>query len=97
MSFADIRIIAILVIFISLYGVFNVLYVSNEVTQSGSFSSNNSNAYDHPDTGDFWTTMNSMAAVNTTVPELAFLNATIFLAFSAIVVFLGLRFLRGTG
>lgn len=96
MSFSDIRIVAILVLFVGLYAFFNFLYASSEQNQD-TFVGNSTNTYNTPASSGFWTTINNIAQFNTKTPEIAFLNTTIFLTFSAIVVFLGLRFFRGTG
>lgn len=96
MSFADIRIVAVALILAVTYGTFlflnanagQVEYTTDEI---------NTTQYDTPDSGSFFSSLRSITTLQEDNPEIFFINTILFGVISFLLVFVGLRFLRGTG
>ena len=101
MSFADIRIVLIAFILFITYGTFLFMNASESNIEGGvevgASSMANSTQFDTPDSGSFMGTLTTIGNMNTEQPELFFINSILFGGIAFILVFIGLRFLRGTG
>lgn len=97
MSFADIRIIAIALILTVTYSIF--LFLNASVPNAESYEAGKINASDYttPEASSFWDTVDKIGFMQIQNPELFFINFMLFSTISFLLVFVGLRFLRGTG
>jgi hypothetical protein len=94
MSDVDMRIVAIALIFSITYGTF--LYMNmNEEQTSISAGSVNSTEYNTPDSSGFFDTLNSLGQMQDSHPEIFFINTMLFGVIAVLLIFVGLRFLRG--
>jgi len=101
MSFADLRVVMVAFILFITYSTFLFMNASESgVVNSagvGAASFGNTTQYNTPDSGSFFDTLGTIGEMNTSTPELFFINTILFGAIAFILVFVGLRFLRGTG
>lgn len=101
MSFADLRVVMVAFILFITYSTFLFMNANESgVVNSagvGAASFGNTTAYNTPDSSSFFGTLSTISAMNTNTPELFFINSILFGGIAFIVVFIGLRFLRGTG
>lgn len=96
MAGADIKIVAIALIIFVTYGVFLYLNASAEETIISSQNINSSD-YTTPESTGFWATVTEIGQMNIDNPEIFFINSILFGTIAFLLVFVGLRFLRGTG
>lgn len=96
MAEVDVRIVAIAVLMFVTYGTFLYLNANadQEEVESGSV---NATQFDTPDSGGFFSTLAEIGQMNTEYPEIFFINTMLFGTVAFLLVFVGLRFLRGTG
>jgi len=102
MSFADLRVVMVAFILFVTYSTFLFMNASesgvvNEVGVNSFAGFGNTTKYNDPDAGGFFGTLTTIGEMNTNTPELFFINSILFGAIAFILVFVGLRFLRGTG
>lgn len=95
MSFADLRIVAIVVILASTYGIFNFLY-SSAANEEQAVNMPDIN-YTEPASNDFFSTLDNIRKMNVENPEIFFVNSILFTVIGFLIIFVGLRYLRGTG
>lgn len=95
MSFADIRIMAIVVILAATYGIFIYMYSSANVEEQNVNMPDIN--YTSPESNDFFSTLDNIRKMNVENPEIFFVNSILFTAIGFMIVFIGLRYLRGTG
>lgn len=93
---ADLRIVAIAFILASTYGTFMYFYSSQPAGDSNSPALPGQN-YTAPESMSFFSTLKNMIALNIDNPELFFVNSILFGTLAFLVVFVFLRYLRGTG
>lgn len=96
MGDADVHFVAIVVLLASTYGVFTYLY-SSQPAESSSSSDLPGQNYTAPESSSFFGTLKNMIALNMENPELFFVNSILFGTLAFLVVFIFLRYLRGTG
>lgn len=96
MSFSDLRIAAIAIILFLTYGTFLYLNASAEQTEL-SASVTNVSEFNTPDSVSFFDVLTEIGHMNTQYPEIFFLNTMLFGTIGFLLVFVGLRYLRGTG
>ena len=96
MAEADIKIVIIAVVLAVTYGTF--LYLNAAANQTDfSVGGVNASQYDTPDSGSFFDTLSEIGSISVDSPELFFINTILFGTIAFILVFIGLRFLRGVG
>lgn len=96
MSFSDLRIAAIAIIIFFTYGTF--LYLNANATQNQlNATVTNSSEFNTPDSTSFFNTLDEIGDMNTQYPEIFFINTMLFGTIAFLLVFVGLRYLRGTG
>lgn len=95
MSFADIRIMAIVVILAATYGTWIFMYSSANVEEQH-INMPDVN-YTSPEASGFFSTLDNIRKINVDNPEIFFVNSILFTTIGFMVVFIGLRYLRGTG
>jgi len=95
MSYADLRIVAIAVILASTYGIFMYFYSSQPA--EGNTPLLPGQNYTAPESSSFFSTLKNMVALNMENPELFFVNSILFGTLGFLIVFIFLRYLRGTG
>jgi hypothetical protein len=107
-SYADIRIVAIVLLLSASYGVFNYLFWQDprgsdlppQFTRQGQFQAGlnqslpNSSGYSTTPSFSFLDSVRNMIAFNIQYPQLAFLNIIWFGTFGALITFVILRFAR---
>ena len=96
MSFADIRIVAIVLVLASTYGIWLFEY-SSQTTSSIQNPGMPGQNYTEPSSSSFFGTINNAVKINVQNPEIFFINSILFITLALLVVFVGLRYLRGTG
>lgn len=96
MSFTDVRIVAIALILAVTYGTFLFFNAQAEQTDYSS-KIENSTQYETPDSGNFFTQLESIGQMQDDHPEIFFINSMVFGVVAFLLVFVGLRFIRGTG
>ena len=95
MSFVDVRIIAIVVILSATYGTWFFMYSSANIEeQKVNMPDIN---YTSPASYDFFSVLDEMRSMSVENPEIFFVNSILFTAIGFLIVFVGLRYLRGTG
>lgn len=97
MADSDIKIVAISVLIAVTYGTFLFL---NSSAGSDTFNPGgklNSSAYNTPDSKDFVEQVETLKKTNVDIPEIFFINTILFGTIAFLLVFVGLRFLRGSG
>lgn len=94
-SFADVRIIFIILILFSTYAFFNVLYSTEEQSEYTQIKYNET--YNTPQSNDFFKIIDTAISFQFDNPELFFMNIILFGSIGVIITFIGLRFLRGQG
>jgi len=96
MSYADLRIVGIAFILASTYGTFMYFYTS-QPAEGSSIPSLPGQNYTAPESSSFFSTLKNMVALNMENPELFFVNSILFGTLGFLIVFIFLRYLRGTG
>jgi hypothetical protein len=97
MGDADLKIVAIAIILFVTYGTFLYLNASANVAPSITVSGINGTDYTTPTTGSFWDTITEVGSMQDNHPEIFFINTILFGTIAFLLLFVGLRFLRGTG
>lgn len=95
MSYADILIVTIIVVFATTYGVFNYMYAQGSIEDKA--LENPGMNYTSPNSDSFFNTVDEVRQINVDNPEIWFVNSILFSVMGFLVVFLILRFARGTG
>ena len=96
MSGSDIRIVAIAFLLMMTYGTFMYLYVDDS-NKEYTFDNLNSTQYSTPDSSNFFDIINDIKDLSVNNEEIFFVNTIFFGLLSLLIVFIGLRYLRGTG
>jgi len=97
MSFADLRIVAIAIILAVTYSTFLFLNASQNTPVDYTAGISNTSQYDTPDSGSFFDNLQEIGKLQSLNPEIFFMNTILFGTIAFLLVFVGLRFLRGTG
>lgn len=97
MAEADIKIVAISLIFAITYGTFIFLNTNADTNTFNSGTALNSSDYNTPEASNFFTQLEQIKDLNVNNPEIFFVNTILFSTIAFLLVFVGLRFLRGTG
>ena len=95
MSGVDVQIVAIVIIFASAYGIFNYMYAQGSI-EDQTINMPDVN-YTNPESGNFFNTVDEIRQLNVDNPEIWFVNSILFTVIAFMIVFIGLRYLRGTG
>ena len=95
MSFVDVRIIAIVVILSATYGTWYFMYSSANIEEKNVNMPDIN--YTAPASHDFFSVLDNMRQISVDNPEIFFVNSILFTAIGFLIVFVGLRYLRGTG
>lgn len=97
MSFIDVKIILICFVMFGTLGIFNYLLANSQTNTNTQLDNTYNENYTSPSSTNFFSTVNTMISFQFDNPELIWINVILFGALSAIAIFIGLRFLRGTG
>jgi hypothetical protein len=97
MADADIKVVAIALILFVTYGTFLFLNASASIPTGVTGAGINATDYTTPDTGSFWSTVTEIGSMQDNHPEIFFINTILFGTIAFLLLFVGLRFLRGTG
>ena len=94
MGDSDMGIVAIALILAVTYGTFLFIYAGEKTTD---ITTNNINASDYntPDSGSFFNVLEEVGNMHVKNPELFFINTMLFGVIAILLIFVGLRFLRG--
>lgn len=95
MSYADLQILAIALILATTYGIFMFMYASQPATELQVPETGTN--YTPPSEGDFFSNVNAAVKLNTENPEIFFVNSILFTTIAFLLVFIFLRYVRGTG
>lgn len=96
MSFADLRIVAIAIVLSTTYGLFMYFYSAQPAGSPQNPAMPGQN-YTAPESASFFQTVQNMISLNVQNPEIFFVNSILFFTMAALIVFVVLRYLRGTG
>lgn len=97
MADSDIKIVAIAIIIAITYGTFIFLNAGAGTDSFNPGGELNASAYNTPEAGDFFEQIESLKKMNVDNPEIFFINTILFGTIAFLLVFVGLRFLRGSG
>ena len=97
MGDSDLRIVAIALILFTTYGIFVYLNANAGFTAVQAAQIQNSSQFDTPDSSGFISTLDNIGDMNVDYPEIFFINSILFGTIAFLLLFVGLRFLRGTG
>lgn len=93
----DLGFIAIILILALTYGTFLFMYSSENTEPGQPYNSMASENYTAPSSSGFWSSLSNVVSLNTSSPELFFINTIVFGTIGTLTVLVGLRFLRGQG
>lgn len=96
MSGVDIKVVAIALVFAITYGIF-IFLNANADTTTYDAGGVNASQYNTPEAGNFFSQLDQVKELNVNNPEIFFINSILFGTIAFLLVFVGLRFLRGTG
>lgn len=98
MSYADVRIIAIVMVLASTFGVWQLMYAQSTMpSNSQEVIAPNHTAYGNPNPGNIWEIVLKSVSISVSSPEIFFINSIFFFVMIILVIFIMLRFIRGTG
>jgi len=97
MSYADLRIVAIALILAVTYGTFLYLNANAQTTSITNPGLTNTTDYNTPNSGSFWSDLTTITTMQASNPEIFFINTMLYGIIGFLLVFIFLRFLRGTG
>lgn len=90
----DLGFVAIILIIALTYGTFMFMY-SNEQEPGQPYNKMAAENYTSPSSTGFWSSLSNVVSMNTSSPELFFINTIVFGVIGTLTVLVGLRFLRG--
>lgn len=93
----DLGFVAIILIIALTYGTFLFMYSSENTEPGQPYSSMAAENYTAPSSSGFWSSLSNVVSLNTSNPELFFINTIVFGSIGTLTVLVGLRFLRGQG
>lgn len=93
----DLGFVAIVLLIALTYGTFMFLYAAENPEPGKPYNQMPAENYTHPDSTNFWGSLNAIVSLNTSSPELFFINTILFGTIATLTVLVGLRFLRGQG
>jgi hypothetical protein len=96
MSFADIRIVALVSILAITYGTWLFFY-SSAPADNMDIPGQPGENYSALSSSGFFSTLSKLGQLQTDNPEIFFVNTILFSTIALLLVFVGLRYLRGTG
>lgn len=91
----DLGFVAIILVLALTYGTFMFLYSSDNIEPGRPYNSMAAENYTAPSSSGFWSSISDIAALNTSSPEIFFINTIVFGTIATLLVLVGLRFLRG--
>ena len=97
MSFVDVRVVAYVVVLAAAYAIFATSYGVQPLATTGTLQPFGASAVQHTDDAGFFDTIKQAVELNIDTPELFFINSILFSTLAILIVFVGLRYVRGTG
>lgn len=97
MSYADLRVVAIVLVLAASYGIFTFLFALEPQQEALDDPGNLDMNYSTPESSSFWDSVNNAISMQVNDPEIFFINSILFGTLGFLILFIGLRFFRGTG
>lgn len=97
MSYADLRVVAIVLVLAASYGIFTFLFALEPQQETLDDPGNLDMNYSTPQSSGFWGAVNNAISMQVNDPEIFFINSILFGTLAFLILFIGLRFFRGTG
>ena len=91
----DLGFVAIILVLALTYGTFLFMYSSDNQEPGQPYNQQAAENYTSPSSSGFWSSLSDVVSLNTSSPEIFFINTIVFGTIGTLVVLVGLRFLRG--